>query len=220
MAATLTVSVPAPNPSRFVGALPIRAGGLHVDRHGDTLTISSLTGHSEATLGLLTANGLVDVRTAALAANGLQMSATLNFPSLPASPFWAMVSAETELDTGNTIGWPMLAETERSEAHASHVVPNLLVLDGYRAVTRRLEQQRHRAWYTSSAALLFVAALLAWVIVRSNRRNQAEVRQLSRLVDEVGPTRVAEPAPYALIAVIVLTGASVALAWWLALGFR
>ncbi len=220
MAAMLTVTVPQPNASRFAGALPIRAGGVHVDRQGDKLIIGSLVGQSQATVGLLTENGLFDVRTVQLTANSLRMSATLNYSSLPMSPFWAIVSSETELDTGNTIGWPMLSGRERGDAHTSHVVPNLLVLDGYRTVTRRLEQQRHRAWYTSSAALLFVAALMAWVIVRSNRRNQAQVRQLSRLIQEAGPSGVADPAPYALIAVIGLTAASVALAWWLALGLR
>lgn len=220
MAAVLTVSLPQPNASRFVGALPIRAGGLHVDRRGDALVISNMVGQAQATVGLLTVNGLVDVRTVQLAANSFRTSATLNYSRWPASPFWAMVSSETELDTGNTIGWPMLADPDRIEAHASHVVPNLLVLDGYRTVTRRLQRQRHRAWYTSCAALLFVAALLAWVIIRSNRRNQAQVRQLSRLVEGAGPSGVADPAPYALIAVIVLTAASVALAWWLALGLR
>jgi hypothetical protein len=220
MVAMLSVTVQQPHASRFVGALPIRAGGLHVARRGDALIIGSLASQSQATVGLLTENGLVDVRTIQLAANSLRMSATLNYPSWPTSPFWAIVSSETELDTGNTIGWPMLAESERGEAHASHVVPNLLVLDGYPTVTWRLEQQRHRAWYTSFSALVFVAALLAWVIVRSNRRNQAQVRQLSRLVEETGTSGVADPAPYATIAVIVLTAASVAIAWWLALGLR
>jgi hypothetical protein len=220
MAAMLTVTVDKPNPARFAGALPIRAGGLHVDRRGDSLVIGGLAGQTQATVGLLTDNGLIDVRTVQLAVNSFRMSATLNYPRWPAPPFWAIVSSESELDTGNTIGWPMLVDPDREEAHTSRVVPNLLVLDGYRAVTRRLEQQRHRAWYTSCSALLFVAALLAWVIVRSNRRNQVQVKQLSRLVEGAGPCGVADPAPYALIAVIVLTAASVALAWWLALGLQ
>ena len=219
MAATLSVVVPAPNASRFVGALPIRAGGLRASRLNDTLVVESSIGQQRATVGLLTDNGLVDVRSVQLRANGEQTSATLSYSSWPEPPRWAMVSSEPELDAGNTIGWPLLEEIEPSEAHSSRVIPNVLVLDGSMMVTRRLEQQRLCALYTSSIALLFVAALMAWVIIRSNRRHRALVSQLNQLLDEPSVSGVADRAPYALIAVLVMTAATVAIAWWMALGF-
>lgn len=219
MAAMLTVTVPEPNTSRFVGALPIRAGGLRLLRLSDTLVVSSSIGQEKATIGLLTDNGLVDVRTVQLQAGGDHTSATLTYSGWPSSPLWAMVSSEPELDAGNTIGWPMLNETDRQEAHASRVNPNLLVLDGYSLVIRRLQQQRHRALYTSSLALILLGTLMAWVMIRSNRRHQVQVRQLNRLLEETSPNGVADRTPYALIAVLVMTAATVALAWWTAIGY-
>jgi len=217
MAATVTVT--SSNESRFVGALPIRAGGLRIVRHDTTLVVTSPVGHEQATVGLLTDNGLVDVRTVRLKRSGDTTTATLNYTHWPAPPLWAMVSAEPDLDAGNTIGWPILDSREESEAHSSRVVPNLLALDGYRTVTQRLERQRHRAWITSSAALFSVALLIAWAILRSNRRNQMQMATLNRSIEDVNPQGVSDRTPYALIAVVVLTAAVVALAWWTAIGF-
>jgi hypothetical protein len=130
-----------------------------------------------------------------------------------------MVSLEPELDTGNTIGWPILDETELWQAHSSRVVPNVLVLDGYPLVTQRLDRQRRRALCTSSAALLCVVSLIAWVMLRSNRRHQAVVSQLNRQLEAANLQGVAERTPYALIAVVVMAAATVALAWWTAIGY-
>ena len=216
MAATVNVS--AHNVASFFGALPIRAGGLRVDRRDDSLIVRSSVGHEQATVGLLTEAGLVDVRTVQLRRTGDTSTATLNYQQWPASPFWAMVSSEPELDAGNTIGWPIVDSTASAQAHASYVVPNLLALDGYRTVAKRLDQQRHRAWMTSIMALLLLALLMAWAIIRSNHRQQRQMLRVNQWLSGDGPIDVSDHTPYALIAVVVVTAATVTIAWWTAIG--
>ncbi len=217
LAATLRVTSGARPESSYTGALPVRAGGFAVAQHANTLEITSPIGLEHATLGLLTERGLVDVRTVALTQSGSGTSARIAYDTLPPKPLWAMVSSEAQLDAGNTIGWPLLGPDERSTAHPSLVVPNRLALDGYAAVTARLERQRRRAWTTSTGALLLVGGLLVWAVIHSNRRNQRQLVPLERLLASNGAGPIAERAPYALIAVIVLTSAIVALVWWLSL---
>lgn len=217
LAATVRVTSGSPHESSFAGALPVRAGGLYVARDGNTLVITSPIGLERATIGLLTEGGLVDVRTVTLTRNGSTTSATLKYEAWPNKPLYAMVSSEAQLDAGNTIGWPLLDPDERSQAHSSVVVPNRLALDGYHAVAARLERQRSRAWTTSSVALLLVGALLVWAVIRSNRQNQRQMGSLDGLLAQGNSNSVAERTPYALIAVVVLTAATVALTWWLSL---
>lgn len=217
LAATVRVSSGSPRESYFVGGLPIRAGGLYVARDEATLAITSPIGLDHATIGLLTERGLVDVRTVALTRNGTASSASVAYDSWTARPLWAMVSSETELDAGNTIGWPLLDAGDQTQAHPSVVAPNRLVLDGYHGVTARLERQRRRAWTISSAALLLVGALLVWAVLHSNRETQRQMGALDRLISGGDRGSVAERTPYALIAVVVLTAAIVALTWWVSL---
>jgi len=217
LAATLRVASDSPAESLFVGALPVRGGGIEVAREDHSLVVTSPVGLTHATVGLLTQTGLVDVRTVPLTASSSGSVARVTYDAWPPEPLWAMVSSEPQLDAGNTLGWPLLAPQERSEAHVSRVVPNRLVLDGFRAVTARLERQHTRAWATSSVALLLVGALLVFAIVRSNRRNQRRMASLDRMLNDENATSVAERAPYALIAVVVITAATVALTWWLSL---
>lgn len=220
LAATLAVDTPQPSASRFVGSLPIRTGGFRVDRRGRDLIISSPVVRDQATIGLLTEQGLVDVRTVKLVASGNQASATVTYSSWPAPPLWAVVSSETELDSSNTLGWPLLDDSTRMDAHPARVVPNLLVLDGWKAVSKRLLHQRHRALYLSSSALFGVATLIAWVMIRSNRRHQQQVSEIGYALELTERPSLAERAPYALIAVLVTTAAIVGLACWAALGFQ
>ena len=159
-------------------------------------------------------------RTVKLVTDGNRASATVTYSEWPAPPLWALVSSETELDSGNTLGWPLLDESTRMDAHASRVVPNLLVLDGWNAVSKRLLHQRHRALYTSSSALFGVATLIAWVMIRSNRRHQQQVSEMGRALEPTERRSLADRAPYALIAVLVTTAAIVGLACWAALGFE
>lgn len=216
MAATLHVS--APNVGTFFGALPIRAGGIRIERQGDSLIVKSSVGHEQATVGLLTEAGLLDVRTVQLSHNGDTSSATLKYPKWPQSPFWVMVSSEPELDAGNTIGWPIVDSSAPPEAHASRVVPNLLALDGHRTVVQRLERQRHRAWLTSITALVLLALVMGGAIIQSNRRQRRQMQRLNQSLEGEGPTDVSDRTPYALIAVVVVTAATVALAWWTTMG--
>ena len=218
LAATVRVTSGSPRESSFAGALPIRAGGLYVARDANTLVITSPIGLEHATLGLLTDTGLVDVRTLSLTRTGGATSGRVSYDVLPPKPLFAMVSSEPQLDAGNTIGWPLLDPSERSEAHPSVVNPNRLVLDGYRAVVARLERQRHHAFATSNVAMLFVGTLLVWAVIRSNRQNKRQLASLDRLLAEGDSPSVAERAPYALIAIVVLTAATVGLTWWLSLG--
>ena len=218
MAATLSVKVPEPHASRFVAALPIHAGGLHVGRKADMLEVSTTVGPMRAWLGLLTEQGLIDVRTFALTARGDQWSAATRIANWPKTPVWAVVSGEPELDSGNTIGWPLLDESSMDEAHSTLVVPSVLALDGKPQVQSRLAKQRERAIATSSLALLGVATLLAWVMVRSNRRHKRQVNRLGQWLDAEQSPPLAEKAPIALVAVLVTTAAAVALAFWVAMG--
>ena len=218
MAATLSVKVPEPHASRFVAALPIHAGGLHVDRKADLLEVSTTIGPTHAWLGLLTEQGLIDVRSLELTAHGDHWSAATGFTNRPKTPIWAVASGEPELESGNTIGWPLLDETSMDEAHSTLVVPNVLALDGKRQVQSRLARQRDRAIATSSFVLLVVATLLAWVMVRSNRRHKRQVNRLEQWLDEEKATSLADKAPIALVAVLVTTAAVVALAFWVAMG--
>ena len=216
LAATLNVS--AQSVASFFGALPIRAGGLRVDRRDDSLIVRSSVGHDQATVGLLTDAGLVDVRTVQLRHIGDTSTAALRYQQWPLSPFWAMVSSEPELDAGNTIGWPFVDSTANAEAHASRVVPNLLALDGYRTVAKRLDQQRRRAWMTSITALLLLALLMAWAIIQSDRRQQRQMLLVNQWLSGDGPIDVSDRTPSALIAVVVVTAATVMIAWWTAIG--
>ena len=218
MAATLKIV--APDSTSFVGTVPLRAGGLRVDRHDDTLIVRSSVGHEQATVGLLTDNGLVDVRTVAMQREGSASTATLKYLKWPAPPFWAMVSSEPELDAGNTIGWPMIDFTSTPEAHPSRVVPNLLALDGFVLVAKRLAQQRRTVWETSLTSLVLLALVLGTAIIMSDRRQRRQLLRLNRLLEQDGIQDIAEHVPYALIAVIVVTAAIVAIAWWMVLGYR
>jgi hypothetical protein len=166
---------------------------------------------------LLTETGLVDVRTVALTRDGGGTTATVKYDSWPQKPLWAMVSSEPQLDAGNTIGWPLLEPAQRSQAHLSRVVPNRLVLDGYRSVTVRMEKQRHRVWATSSVALALVGLLLAFAVLHRSTQDRVKMGSLDRLLAEDSRASVSERTPYALIAVIVLTAATVTLAWWVSL---
>jgi len=217
LAATVRVTSGSPRASSFVGALPIRSGGLGVARNASALVITSPIGLERASVGRLTVNGLVDVRTVALVRTGNVTAGAIDYASWPQEPLWAMVSSEAELDAGNTIGWPLLDRANVSQAHPSVVIPNQLVLDGYPTVKARLEKQRQRAWTIASIALVLVGILLAWAVVRSNRRTQHDVKALDRWLERGSASSIAERAPYALIAVVVLTAATVALTWWLSL---
>ena len=218
MAATLAVKVPEPDGSRFAAALPVRAGGLHVDQTDPDLVVSSTVGPTRAWLGLLSEQGLLEVRPLELTATASRFSATTRFTQLPNAPVWAVVSGEPELESGNTIGWPLLAPNDINDAHATLVVPEVLALDGQRQVEHRLAQQRARAITTSSCILLVVAALVAWVVVRSNRRHQRAVSALAQWLDPAQPQLLADDTPVALIAVITTIAVVVALAFWFALG--
>jgi len=217
MSATLQVASGSPTESRFVGALPIRAGGIAVVQEGSALIVTSPVALERASIGILTETGLVDVRTVPLAPFGGLSMATVKYDSLPLRPIWAMVSSEAQLDAGNTIGWPLLEAKERSEAHFSRVVPHRLVLDGYHSVTTRMENQRRRVWATSSIALSLVGALLAFAVIRSNRQDRVKLGPLNRLLAQDASKDVTERAPFALIAVVVITAATVALTWWVSL---
>jgi hypothetical protein len=218
MAATLKIV--APDSTSFVGTVPLRAGGLRVDRHDDTLVVNSSVGHEQATVGLLTDHGLVDVRTVAMQRDGAASSATLTYPQWPAPPFWAMVSSEPELDAGNTIGWPILDSSTMLDAHPSRVVPNLLALDGFALVANRLAQQKRTVWETSLMSLVLLALVMGTAIILSNRRQRGQMQQLNCALEQEGIKDVSERVPHALIAVIVVTGAIVAIAWWMVLGYR
>jgi hypothetical protein len=219
MAATLTVSTPGAAASSFVGALPMRSGGLHVDQRESALVVTSATSFAHATIGLLSAQGLLDVRSVNLTSAGAYSRATMSYDKWPSGPLWAMVSTETELDTGNTIGWPLLDEQQRSEIHNSLVVPNALVLDGWQQVSTRLRAQRRRALIVSSTALLCAATLLGWVIIRANQRHKRQIGNImGQLLTSEDAKNVTERTPYALIAVLVITAALMALGWWVALG--
>jgi hypothetical protein len=214
MAATLSVNVPPPYASRLTAALPIRAGGLHVEQTANALVVSTTVGPTHAWLGLLSEHGLLDVWQLDLTGTGGRFSATTQFPQSPPMPLWAVVSSEPELESGNTIGWPLLAPTDTTDAHSTLVAPEVLALDGRRQVEHRLAQQRARVIATSSSILLVVAALVAWVVVRSNRRHQLAVSELARHLDAAKPVSLADQTPVALIAVVITIAALVALAYW------
>jgi hypothetical protein len=227
MAATLSVKVLGPTLSRLTAALPVRTGGMRAARRGDQVIISTPVEAPAAWLGLLTQNGLAYVQYLPLQPSGNQWTGTTSVLDWPKPPLWAVVSREPELQSTNTIGWPLIDETNRDEAHQTRVVPNLLALDGKSLVTTRLHKQRQRVLLMSSSALLAVAALITWVVLRANRRHQQEVRALSAIAADTAGSGVraghavpalADRTPLALIAISVTAAAVMALAFWVALG--
>lgn len=217
MAATLRVTVPAPKESQLTASLPIRAGGMRAFRSRDRIIVSTSIPTSKAWLGLLTEQGLTRVQSLELEERAGNWTGSASFADWPKPPLWAVVSTEPELESMNTLGWPLLDEGERDRAHSTLVTPNVLALDGKPQVLQRLEKQRQRAIISSSIALLVVAALVTWVVLRSNRRHQRQVRELAQLLEGDRVLALTDRTPLALIAVIVTTAALVALAFWFAL---
>ncbi len=217
MAASLSVELPGPKASRLLASLPVRTGGLRAFRQGQQILVTTSVPTERAWLGLLTEGGLRQVQALELRENAGNWIATATFAQWPKPPIWAVVSSEPELDSMNTLGWPVLDDTERNRAHATLVVPNVLALNGRDQVMQALEKQRKRAVAASFAILLVVAALMAWVVLRANARHARRVHGLAKLVDGDASAPLGERSPLALIAILVMPGALVALAGWAAL---
>jgi hypothetical protein len=144
-------------------------GALHAELVQGKLRILSPILRDVAFYALINENGRLAGGPVKLEPDGRGGAVALfEPPPLPAGPLWAVVSAEPELDSGGTVGWPLRPDPS-GEPRETLTIPDQLLLDTVPQGFARDSERRKRARWLAGVFTALSAAL-AWALLISRAR--------------------------------------------------
>jgi hypothetical protein len=216
----LDVTAPDGAAGRWYGTLPVVTGALHAERVGQRLVVRSPVVREGAffslvDLGSRRAGGPIPLTPDGR--GGSVGEVKIDVEVVPGSPLWAVVSAESDLDTESTVGWPLFSRDEEPFQLTFDVADRLL-LDGAPLGDARQHQKSRRASLLGSAFAALCLLIVAILIVERARAADRTLRKhLSEFSEEPGEAeRSARPlVVQVLLALLCLGLATTALGMWL-----
>ncbi|HWA76963.1 MAG TPA: hypothetical protein VG937_31730 [Polyangiaceae bacterium] len=172
-------------------SVPVVPGAILIERRGNTLQVRSPIEREEAFVTVVSEQGRwMGARVPLVAVGDGTAQGTLEVPTLPNEPLWAVAKSDPAAPSSLSVGWPLFAGDEPAQTFD---IGDRLLLDTEPTALARERDRRRGIRRLALAIGLLGAFVSALSVVVATRRGRKAAR--AHLSEELGPEGSAQLLP-------------------------